>query len=234
MKQNGEKMREEPAAQPVLPSAGAGAFEQDLLRGLIYAHNRANANTAEVHQANATLHALVEVLVDRGLVNIESLNGRREQASEQLRRRYLERGMAVAMQEFGVSKYDFKGGAEIDCESRLHLCKAACCRLPLALSKQDVEEGIVKWDLGQPYINARDKEGYCRQMDRSTCRCTVYANRPIPCRGYDCRKDGRVWIDFEKRVVNPLVENPNWPECLEMNDASSVSGGLTCNKTQDR
>ena len=73
---------------------------------------------------------------------------RRKQASERLRREYVERGMAVAMQEFGVSKYEFQGGAEIDCENRIHLCKAACCRLPFALSKQDVQEGVVKWDLG--------------------------------------------------------------------------------------
>src|SRR5712691_9221630 len=87
----------------------------DVLRGLIYAHNRANANTAEVHEANATLHALVELLVERGLVDGEAFETRRTQAAEQLRREYLARGMAVAMQEFGVSKYEFTNGAEIDC-----------------------------------------------------------------------------------------------------------------------
>ena len=65
------------------------------------------------------------------------------------------------MQEFGVSKYAFQGGAEINCENRIPLCKAACCRLPLALSKEDVQEGIVRWDLGHPYLIAQDKDGYC-------------------------------------------------------------------------
>lgn len=187
----------------------------ELLRGLIYAHNRTNANTAEVHEANATLHALVEVLVERGLIDSEAFEVRRKQTSEQLRREYVERGMAVAMQEFGVSKYDFKSGAEIDCENRLHLCKAACCRLPFALSKQDVQEGVVKWDLGQPYMNARDTEGYCVHLDKCSGHCIVYAQRPIPCRGYDCRKDERIWLDFERRVINPRVTEPHWPECLE-------------------
>lgn len=173
----------------------------EVLRGLIYVHNRANANTAAAHEANATLHALVELLVERGVVDGEAFEARRGKAAEQLRREYLERGMAVAMQEFGVSKYEFKGGAEIDCANRLHLCKAACCRLPFALSKQDVQEGIVKWDLGQPYLNARDEQGYCAHLERGTCRCTVYHHRPIPCRGYDCRKDGRIWLDFEKWVA---------------------------------
>jgi Putative zinc- or iron-chelating domain len=197
----------------------------DVLHGLIYAHNRANANTAAAHEANATLQALVELLVERGVVDGEAFKARRDRASEQLRREYLERGMAVAMQEFGVSKYEFKGGAEIDCENRLHLCKAACCRLPFALSKQDVQEGIVKWDLGQPYLNARDEQGYCDHLERGTCRCTVYYHRPIPCRGYDCRKDQRIWLDFEMKVVNPQVDKSDWPKCLDTQAQTSTSRG---------
>ncbi|MGH9765830.1 MAG: YkgJ family cysteine cluster protein [Blastocatellia bacterium] len=195
------------------PQPGAA----DVLRGLIYAHNRANANTAAAHEANATLRVLVEVLVEQGLVDREAFEARRAQSSEKLRREYVEHGMAVAMQEFGVSKYEFKGGAEIDCESRLHLCKAACCRLPFALSKEDVQEGIVKWDLGQPYLNARDGDGYCAQMERGSCRCTIYHHRPIPCRGYDCRKDERIWLDFERRLINPRFGEMIWPERLEPN-----------------
>lgn len=191
------------------------ATATDLLRGLIYTHNRANANTAEVHEANATLQALIDLLLESDVIDSEAFKARCRQASERLRREYVERGMAVAMQEFGVSKYEFQGGAEIDCENRIHLCKAACCRLPLALSKQDVQEGVVKWDLGQPYMNARDADSYCTHLDQCSGRCTVYAHRPIPCRGYDCRKDERIWIDFENRVINPRVADPDWPQCLE-------------------
>jgi hypothetical protein len=224
MNQKGEKMQEKPITQPVLPSAGAAVLEQNLLRGLVYAHNRANANTAEVHEANATLHALVELLIERGLVDRDAFMARRARAAEQLRREYVERRMAVAMQEFGVSKYEFSGGAEIDCESRLHLCKAACCRLPFALSKQDVQEGVVKWDLGQPYMNARDAEGYCTHVDKCSGRCTIYAQRPIPCRGYDCRKDERIWLDFENRVINPCGASSDWPGCLRAETSPPVSG----------
>jgi hypothetical protein len=224
MNQKGEKMQEKPAAPPSLPSTGDGAIGQELLRGLIYAHNRANANTAAAHEANAALRALVELLIEKGLVDREAFEAQRTQSSEQLRREYVERGMAVAMQEFGVSKYEFKGGAEIDCGNRLHLCKAACCRLPFALSKQDVQEGIVKWDLGQPYMNARDAEGYCAHLDKCSGRCTVYAQRPIPCRGYDCRKDERIWLDFENGVINPRVNDPDWPICLEPKAEIPVAG----------
>lgn len=204
------------------PSHASALLGNELRRGLIYTHNRANANTVEVHEASATLHVLVELLLERGVIDGETLAARQEQASETLRRHYVEKGMAVAMQEFGVSKYEFKGGAEIDCQSRIHLCKAACCRLPFALSKQDVQEGVVEWDLGQPYLNSRDAEGYCSHLEKCSGRCTVYAQRPIPCRGYDCRKDQRIWLDFENCVVNPRVGEPDWPGCLEAPDSGAT------------
>ena len=194
--------------------ATSAGLPSDVLRGLIYTHNRANANTAEVHQTSAMLRALIALLVESGVLDRETLAARCQEESEQLRHQYITRGMAVAMQEFSVSKYEFQGGAVIDCENRLHLCKAACCRLPLALSKEDVQEGIVRWDLGQPYIIARNQDGYCTHLEQGTCRCTVYAHRPIPCRGYDCRNDQRIWLDFENRVVNPRIAERDWPECL--------------------
>jgi hypothetical protein len=183
----------------------------DVLRGLLYTHNRANANTAELHETRATLEALTELLVESGAVDRNVLDLRRADAAEQLRGTFVERGMAVALQDFDVSKYEFAGGAEIDCENRLHLCKAACCRLPLALSKEDVQEGIVRWDLGQPYMLARNDDGYCVHLESGTCRCGVYEHRPIPCRGYDCRNDERIWLDFEARVPNPQLDDPEWP-----------------------
>jgi hypothetical protein len=36
----------------------------------------------------------------------------------------------------------------------------------------------------------------------------------VPCRAFDCRQDRRIWLDFEARIVNPLIERPDWPRCL--------------------
>jgi Fe-S-cluster containining protein len=33
--------------------------------------------------------------------------------------------------------------------------------------------------------------------------CTIYERRPGACRAYDCRRDARVWIDFEARIPAP-------------------------------
>jgi len=194
-----------------MDDATEGLDERDVVRGLIYTHNRANANTAEVHETRSLVEALADLLVERGVLERGQLDERREVAADELRRRFIERGMAVAMQEFGVSKYRFPGAPEIDCENRLHLCKAACCKLPVALSTEDVEEGELRWDLAHPYLLAQGTDGYCVHLDRETRRCSVYDRRPIPCRGYDCRQDERIWSDFEQRIPNPHLDDPDWP-----------------------
>jgi hypothetical protein len=168
-----------------------------------------------MHQACAELHSVVELLIERGIIDRATLHARQQLASEQIKRQLFERGMAVAMQEFGTSKYEFEGGAEIDCENRIPQCRASCCKLPFALSKQDVQEGVVRWDLGRPYLIAQEADHYCTHLNREGHACGIYAQRPIPCRGYDCRNDKRIWLDFEKRIINPQVQDPAFPANAE-------------------
>ena len=187
----------------------------EVVRGLLYTHHRANANTAELHRASATVQAMVDLLVEEGVLDREVLEARRQASAQQLKGDYFERGMAVALQEFSISKYAFPGVPEIDCDRRIPLCGAACCKLPLALSREDVEEGVVRWDLGRPYMMARRSDHTCVHLDRETRRCGIYEQRPMPCRGYDCREDSRIWLDFERRVINPRIHDPDWPACLK-------------------
>lgn len=191
-----------------------GLSEEQVRMGLVYAHDRANANTAEIERAVATIEALVELLVEAGL-EPERIEEARARAAERVRRRFVERGMAVVRQDFDVPKREFSGGVEIDCASRVHLCRAACCRLQVGLSGEDVREGILRWDLDNPYALSKGEDGWCVHMDRGSCRCTVYEARPTPCRGFDCRKDTRIWLDFEARIPNPALREPDWPQRLD-------------------
>jgi Putative zinc- or iron-chelating domain len=186
--------------------------DADVLRGLLYAHDRANANTATLHETSSTLDAVVELLVAEGILDPDRLATARAATAPKRERQFYERGMAVAMQSFDDSKYAFEGGAEIDCAGRLPLCGAACCKLPVALSKEDVEEGVLRWELGRPYLLLHDADHHCHHLDRGTHRCGAYGARPIPCRAYDCRRDDRIWIDFEAGIVNPAINEPGWPE----------------------
>lgn len=107
-------------------------------------------------------------------------------------------------------KYALVGQVEIDCASRLPLCRAACCRLRFALSAQDVREKFVRWDPQAPYLNAQRADHYCVHVSAALA-CSVYAQRPVACRAFDCRADKRIWLDFHNAIVNPAVQEPGWP-----------------------
>jgi Putative zinc- or iron-chelating domain len=189
-------------------------LRQDVAEGLLYTHSRLNANTSKTLEAASFLYALIELLSERGLIAVEELDERKRVVGQRLAKQFSDKGMGVMLQEPEYDKYTFQGGVKIDCENRIHLCKAACCRLPFALSKQDVREGIVRWDLGQPYLIDQGKDGSCVHLERGSCQCSIYAHRPVPCRGYDCRNDGRIWLDFEKKLPNPAIDRPDWPQCV--------------------
>jgi len=101
-------------------------------------------------------------------------------------------------------KYALKDLPQIDCETRIPLCRGRCCKLHFSLSFQDLTENVVKWDYARPYrILQRVTDGYCVHNDPDTKGCGVYDNRPAICRTYDCREDSRIWLDFEKRIPAP-------------------------------
>ena len=92
-----------------------------------------------------------------------------------------------------------------DCRAILPICEGRCCKLHFALSTQDLDEGVIRWDYGKPYvIKQRLDDGYCVHSHPTERHCTVYQHRPRPCRMYDCRKDQRIWKDFDKRELADL------------------------------
>lgn len=203
---------------------GRRTFEQvrqEAAEGLLYTHARLSENTKAVLEAASFLYGLVELLNEKGLISIEELDRRKHEVAQRLARRNGERGVGVLLQDPEYDKYSFTGEVRIDCENRVALCKAACCRLPFALSKQDIQEGVVRWDLGQPYMIAQTKTGYCSHLDASCHQCTVHEYRPVPCRAYDCRKDTRIWLDFEKQIINPDILREDWPRGIGQTPGTS-------------
>ena len=101
----------------------------------------------------------------------------------------------------GDDKYATKA-TMLPCDELLPLCRARCCTLRFALSSADLDEGVIRWDYGQPYlIRQRKSDGYCVHNHPETHHCTVHEARPRACRSYDCRTDKRIWLDFDNRVV---------------------------------
>ncbi|HEV2381684.1 MAG TPA: YkgJ family cysteine cluster protein [Terriglobia bacterium] len=188
-------------------------LRQETAEGFFYTHTRLSQNTNKSLEASSFVYALIELLSEKGLISVEELDERKKIVAERLIAQLKEKGLGVMLQDDVEDKYSFQGEAHIDCENRIEFCRAACCRLRFALSKQDVHEGVIKWDLGRPYLIAQGKDGYCTHLERGTCQCTVREHRPVPCRGYDCRNDKRIWADFENKIVNPNLQRPDWPQC---------------------
>jgi Fe-S-cluster containining protein len=187
---------------------------REIAEGLLYTHSRLNTNTRKTLESASFLYALVELLDEKGLLTIEELDERKMVVGKRLAEEFRQNGDGVMLQDPEYDKYSFQEEVELDCASRVHLCRAACCRLPFALSKQDIREGIVHWELGRPYLIAHNGNGTCDHLEAATTTCAVWANRPVPCRAFDCRKDERIWLDYEQMVLNPAVTQPDWPYCL--------------------
>jgi Fe-S-cluster containining protein len=181
-------------------------FRKEIVGGLTYTHSQANANTHRALETATFLFALVEVLAEKGVLTIEELDARKDEIADRVQRRFLSKGMGVVLQEPEQDKYAFAAEAQVDCENRVHLCKAACCRMLFPLSRQDIAERIVMWDLEAPYLIAQTEDGWCRHLDRAACKCTVREHRPIPCRAYECRNDPRIWSDFANYTINPDLD----------------------------
>lgn len=183
---------------------GYDGLLREIAKGFQYSHIRINSNTSKTLEATSFLYAAIELLNEKGLLSIEELDERKKEVGERLVRKFSDSGIGLVYQDPEYDKYTFEHEAHVACMSRLHVCKAICCKFPFALSKQDVEEGIINWDFARPYLIAHDEDGYCVHLDRETLRCTVRENRPVPCRAFDCKTDKKwpVWQDFNKKILN--------------------------------
>lgn len=183
-------------------------YESEMAAGISYTHSRITFNTRKTLESSSFLYALIELLGEKGILPISEVDERKKKVAQRLVRKFEESRIGLLYQDPEEDKYSFNKDPNIDCSSCLEDCKAVCCKLPFALSKQDVHEGIIRWEFGRPYLIAHDPEGYCVHMNRETYRCTAYENRPVPCRGFSCRNNEKwpVWKDFNNKELNPEFE----------------------------
>jgi Fe-S-cluster containining protein len=169
---------------------------QEIERGLRFAHVMMSVNQDQGNEAVAYVQALADVLVEKGILQHEELEEPLEHAREEVAQVLMPR---VRLADMG-DKYAEGQSVEIDCASLIPLCHGRCCTFRFFLTKQDLDEGLARWDYGNPYWIKQTAGGYCTHSDPRTRACTVHTKRPHICRQYDCRNDKRIWIDFEQRI----------------------------------
>ncbi len=193
-------------AAPMVPSRDESADAQ-MRRGVSHAHDQIDALAQQVFVVATEVGALSTLLQERGIIPIEALRTQRSVIAKRLHELFQDQGIGVKREMRIPDKYALAPETlpQIDCESRFPLCRGACCTLRFALSAQDVEEGVMRWELDRPYMNRIGADQRCVHQDRSSYHCTIYPHRPGVCRLYDCRTDTRIWLDFERRVINPAL-----------------------------
>ena len=178
-----------------------GPVRCDLDDGLRFVHMMNMQVKGDLFEAQARLGALVEELVAKGHIDAIGLDERRQRIREREAPRQAEKAHVQIADLY--DKYAMEGLPDIPCAELIPICKARCCRLLFPLSFQDLDEGVVEWEYAMPYIVRKRADGGCVHNDPTTHACTVHAQRPASCRKYDCRKDKRIWLDFEQRIPAP-------------------------------
>ena len=172
------------------------ALEAQLERGLRFLHVVTDRNQRAIAGQAALIHGLGDGLTRRGAIEPAEVAATRDA--------YLNATAAPTIRVRvapDVDKYSVEP-VILDCAARLPLCKAACCRRQFALSTQDLEEGVLRWNWGDPYVVKMDPDGRCGHATDAGA-CSVWDQRPLRCRGFDCRQDANIWIDFDHRVPHP-------------------------------
>lgn len=101
----------------------------------------------------------------------------------------LERGVAAIYGD----EPDGEPDADVPCARHLPTCRARCCTLMFALTPDEVALGVVRYNRDRPYFIARDDDGFCPHLDRTTLACQVWEQRPLRCRRYDCAGNTDIW-----------------------------------------
>jgi len=103
---------------------------------------------------------------------------------------------------------------DIDATVNCSACEAVCCRLPVLLMPEDrIPARFLDHDDRGLEIVAKAEDGWCEALDRDSLLCTIYAQRPTICRGfdmggYDCRQERASW--YGKTAVQiPIVVSNN-------------------------
>lgn len=198
---NANMTQDNPQNEKTNKEQALSRLERQIERGSLFTHTIVSRNAERIHETESFLYGVIDILIKKGMLTKDEILQGAAQVRQEMEEKGQTIGPGIALRIEGDSarQDDF---IPVNCSERLHICKAACCRLHFALTAEEVETGKIKWDLGEPYYIRHESTGCCHHLDPSSKGCSVYENRPGVCRQYSCAKDERIWKDFEKMILN--------------------------------
>ncbi len=180
------------------------ALRREVEGGLRFCHVVLTRNQRALQAQTHVLNGLGHALANARVVDTATVDQASRAYAEQAEQPRFRVRIAPDVDKYG----DDVPVTVVDCAERLSSCRAACCTQAFALGTQDLDEGVVKWEYRDPYVNKRRNDGRCVHQSPEL-GCTVWDNRPLFCRTYHCRDDARIWLDFDRRIANPaLADGP--------------------------
>lgn len=173
-------------------------IERQVEKGGLFTHSALSLHAERINRIEAFLYGLADTLLESGQVTEDQLRIQTTRVAEELRQKGEALSGGVVLR---IDPDPPPAESTVDCATRIHICKAACCRLCFPLSAPEIEKGTIKWELGKPYFSRKDAEGQCVHHGKKE-GCNVYQNRPRVCRSYSCENDERIWKDFDKMILN--------------------------------
>ena len=144
-------------------------LDRQVQRGSMFTQAVLQRTSQRLSETEAILARVIDHLAARDLVDPEALGLVSEEPAAARRRNVPASTIpwpAVALRE------DDPGPSEppelVDCEARMPVCQAVCCRLKFPLSAPEVDQGLVKWDIGHPYLIRHESDGWCSHIDRGS------------------------------------------------------------------
>jgi Fe-S-cluster containining protein len=174
---------------------------EELERALRRIHAAVDSLRDDLLVLGAQVADLTSHLHDRDAIDVAVLDRTSADTVAQIRAADSQWAMGVELGEPFVDKYEVES-PPVPCAELMPICKARCCQLSFPLSTQDLDGGVVKFDYSRPYRIRKRPDGHCTHQHPDTGGCTIYDERPAPCRGYDCRDDERIWLDYDKRILS--------------------------------
>ena len=153
-------------------------LERQVERSQLFTHTALGESFARVGETSAFVHGLIDVLLDKGVVTEDEVRSAVANVHQQLAAQGEFAGAGTLIRLEDTPEVEERT-IEVDCQARLPVCQAVCCKLNFALTIREIESGAVKWDLGRPYHIRHEEDGYCTHLQHNGGGCRIYAIDPV-------------------------------------------------------
>lgn len=101
-----------------------------------------------------------------------------------------------------MARMDDVGTVVVDCQvGRRMGCKTLCCQLFVPLSINELVRGLRPQSPLSTLLR-QEADGYCTYLDRTDHRCTIWHDRPLVCRRYDCNHDPKLQVVLREGMTS--------------------------------